>query len=1151
MATPKVLGPDGQLRETLIFSTTLENRFFSGTMDADTVDMQVSVRGGAFTNDPDLIVFEGTDWSVPSSVVYPSGLELLPGVNTILVRAVTASGAVTASASITVNLVQESDIGIVATSPTNIHVTQQDTSVLLEVEAITDTGFQGFNFYAAVDAGGGALGYQRINLETVTSSSTTEDLETIRTIEVDSDVAVDSNGDPLADPLFFRVTGAQENVDEVVIQSDFDEVISVAETVRELRTTVTLQAVRTIQTFAFDHDRSAGPSSTPATISIGAFAALTTEDLLYYVVTAVFFDPATNTEFESAFSPEVVGHPLRVTATIGNFPVVSRKKIVEDYITAVFRTNKQIRMEEGAPLRETVIDPFSAEAERLRFLLDFLHRARSPTQLLLIDDPAGTGQSAPVATSAYKLALKRAFMLTNNADVQALIDSAFDAYASNYGVFRRAGRAAQGEVTFFTTTRPTRTLQFPLGTVVSGGGQSFRTTRATQIPLNQIASFFDPVTGRFRVTVSVKATALGAAGNLGKGQVRRVESAISGVQVTNAAEMFGGKPQETNHQLVERARNRLASVDTGTVRGYLQVAADVPGVLKANVVGAGNPLMQRDLDSAGVHRGGKVDVWTQGDLVATVTDTFAFTFEIAQDIQFVVLGSPANLDFRAIDPELSLTNPIVEMLDFPLAGYELRNATTGDVYDLTGVTVTGFDTIQLDTTIPQPAVSITDVVLGAYRRRVGTTFVFPRQPVSEVESVEGVVSGSLPSTAFALFHPDPPLEKGRSSLAADYLQITPFTDDAGGLVPSGDLVDVTDESHVLIGEYPEFVDNLGAVFLTVRVWDSTRTIEYKGPNDPSGDPDFTIILGDQTTPLSIKRVETGDIASGATVLLDYSHDENFTVTYKTNLVVATVQAAVDASRHATADVIAKDAVPAPLVLRGTVVLNKGKDQAVVDPLLRTNLENLITNLRLGDPIRQSDVIGVIEDTDGVSYVIVPLTLMVRAEGSQVVREVLTTDLSSEIVQMISLSTAGVLVWLVKDALSAATTNGGGPETDFRGVFQDDIAMTLLAGSSLLTALGLGAGRAYIIGSSGASILGYSDDATLISEGFTDTVAARIERTANRILVSTATGDSPVNHEYDVTYIVGVDAGAKDIDPGAAEHITVGSFLFTYDEEQEE
>lgn len=1154
--TPQVTGPDGIARETLVFSTAQGSRFFSGTTDVNTVDMEVSIRGSGFSNDPDLIVFEGTAWRVPNPEVFPDGLDLLPGNNTILVRAVMASGAVSSPVTIRVMLVQESDIGVVAAPPTNVTVTQLDGSVRITVEEPTDTtGFQGFNFYAAMDAGGGNTGYRRINLEMIADSTTTEDLSSLASFEVDSDVVLTPNGDPIVDPLMFRILGQQEDEDEVVIQVDLDEVTEIPETTREIRTTISLEAVRQIQIYQFNHARSAGPTSTPPTLSSGAFASMSLEDVLYYVVTGVYFDPIANLEFESVFSQEVVGRPLRVTATIGTMPTVSRHRIIRDYITSVFRSNPQLKVEEGSALRDTVIDPFSSEAERLRFIFDFLHRARSPTQLLIIDDPTGTGESASVATTPYKLALKKAFFLTNNSDVQAMIDAAFEAYASNFGIFRRAGRSSQGEVTFYTSTRPVRTIQLPLGTTVSGGSQTFRTTRAASIPLNQLASYYDPVSGRYQVNVPVKAGVVGSAGNVGAGQIRRVTSTISGISVLNSAAMFGGDDEETNRQLIERARNRLASVDSGTVRGYLQTAADVPGVIKANVVGAGDPLMQRDLDSLGTHRGGKVDIWVMGENIATVTDTFAFTFEIAQDIQFVLISDPADLQFRAIDPKLSLSNPLVEMLDFPTAGYEFKNASTGMLFDLTGVTILGYDSIQLDTSIPQPSVDLTDVVIGAYRRRVGSTFVFPRQPVSSVSSVVGVVSGTLPSTAFALNHPDPPLEKGRSSLAADYLSIMAYTDDDGNQVPSGDLITVLNESHVFLGDYVEYVDSLGAVFLTIVVTDSTGTITYKGPNDPSGDPDYTIVLGDQTTPLALKRVSGGDITSGQTVLVSYSHDENFTATYRTNLVISVAQAAVEAQRHATADVIVKEALPIPLDLQATVVLNKGSSQSDVDPVLRTNLTNFITNLQLGDPVRQSDIIDVIERTAGVSYVVVPLTKMVRGAGSSVIREDLTTDLSSEVIQLSGISTDSVLVWLIQDALLAATTNAGGDITDFRGVFQDDIEMTLLDATALLSSLNLATDQAYIIGSEGASILGYSDDATLIAEGFTDSTkraAERVRLTANRILVSTLPSDSPINHEYAVTYTVGEDTGAKNIDPGAAEYIAVPTdttdWLFTYDED---
>jgi len=95
--------------------------------------------------------------------------------------------------------------------------------------------------------------------------------------------------------------------------------------------------------------------------------------------------------------------------------------------------------------------------------------------------------------------------------------------------------------------------------------------------------------------------------------------------------------------------------------------------------------------------------------------------------------------------------------------------------------------------------------------------------------------------------------------------------------------------------------------------------------------------------------------------------------------------------------------------------------------------------------------------------------------------------------------------------------------------------------------------AYIIGSNGRSINGFSDDATLEAEGFTTETAKQAQRvnlTAIRVLVSLAPGDSPTEHSYATTYVVGLDSGAKNIDPGAAEYCKASdSVTFTYDEDR--
>jgi hypothetical protein len=934
----------------------------------------------------------------------------------------------------------------------------------------------------------------------------------------------------------------------VRLQTDLDESYEIPELARKLQLTGTLSYVEVKEIYSFQHNRLNGPLSTPPTVSVGTFSSASGETPLYYVVAAVYYDQTQNLEYESSFSMEVIGHPLQVTTALGAFQTVTRNDIVKSFISSVYRSNPQLKVEAGSVLRDTVIDPFSSEAERIRFVLDFFQRARTPTLLLQIDDPNGTGSSIPVANSPYKQGLKAAFYLTSDAITQQMVDSAFDAYATNFGVRRKAGVSAQGEVTFYTTTRPQASIIIPLGTIVGSGSAQFATTRASQISLSQIASYYNPVTGRYSVTVPVRAVSTGPAGNIGAGQVRVLASKISGLSVTNGAPMFGGASSESNLQLTVRTLNRLASVDTGTERGYLQTAADVPGVVTAQVVGAGSPYMQRDLYN-GTHLGGKVDIWVQGENFATVTDTFAFTYQISTDTQFVLLGSPSDLIFQAQDSSLSTSNPIVEMLDYPQAGFQFKNVTTGETFDLTGVQILTYNTIQLSSSVIQPAVTLTDVVLGSFRKRASVDFVLPRQPVSAVTSVVGAVSGTLPSSAYTLYHPSSPLQYGRSSQAGDYLNVQGYVDDNGNLVPSGETISAS-ENHVLIGTYSEYLDNLGALYYTIKVYNADKTLLYKGPNDPSGDPDYAVNLGTQTVAASIQRLTSGNITSGETVVIEYDYDENFVVTYTTNLIVSTTQNEVDAKKHATADVLVKDGINTPVNIEATVLVQKGRDQTTVDSSLRTNLQNFFTNLRLGDSVRQSDIIGVIEGTEGVSYVVVPLYLLSREVGYPIPNEAVNTDVAADSTLVSSLSTNSVAVYLLNNGLTTATVDGGGVGGEYRGVFQDEVGMNLLDGTATLSSLGIEAGRAYIVGNGGAVIQGISDDATLIAEGYVTEslrVARRKELTSNHVLISLPVGSSPVAHQYAAFYNVGLSTGTQDLDASPLEYFSAGVFTFTYDE----
>lgn len=1155
--TPQFEGPDGVLREEYIFSTDVSYRFFTGTTSSDTVDMQVSVRGAAFTSDPDLINFEGESFIVPNPSAFPDGLQLFPGENIIRVRAVLSNGDMTSEASIEANLSLEADVKAQVVAPSGVFVERGDRTVTITVEGLRDTNVAGYHFYASTDPGGGTTGYRRINPNLVISSETVEVENSLAELTVDSEIASNPDGSPAADPLFLRVIGRQEDSDETVLQEDFDQIIDVAETIDQIKTTVNVEWIQTVQQFSFTHDRRSTFNSTQNPgIPNSEFNAIPETDPLYYVVTAVYV--IDNTEYESVFSPEISAAPLIVTPAVSNLPAVTRQQIVRDTVLSIYRSRPEIDVKPGSVVRDTFIDPFSNEAERLRFIAGFLQAAQSFATLLVIDDPGATGVSIPVQESPYKLALKQAFFLQDDTSVQNLIDNMFDHLASRRGTTRKPGKRSRGQVTFSVPSRPNQSQLLPIGTVVQGGGVQFRTTSAAEITTTGAGTVYNASTGRYSVRAFIQAETIGRAGNLSPNQIRTMVDGPSTVQVTNEGYTFGGREEETNRELATRADGILSSVDSGTYRGYVQNAIEVPGVLQVNVVDAGSELMMRDIDpTSGEHTGGKVDIWIRGESLATVTDSFAFSFEVVRQGQFEPIGSLQNLRFRAVNSDISDDNPIIEMLDIPAYGDEFVDETTGHVFDLTDVEILPPDGIQLSSEYNDPVgSSITDVFRGSYRFRTSNKHILTRQPGRTVLSLQGDPdrSGVVSPDYYKLFVGSLPLERGRSSEAQDYIQVIQPVGLEPIEVPSGDPIQVTGESHVML-EGIEYLNNLGINPLTVQVFNLERSIEYHGPFSAGVDLDYTIVDEEGENPLGLQLTADSRIAEGDTVLVDYYHDENFVVEYQSNSLVPVVQAEIDEVRHVTADVLVKEAVPVGVDITATIVLYKGQTTIQqADSDVRTALGRLFGSLVLGEPVRQSDIINVIDGVDGVSYTVVPLTKMTKSDGAIVLREALTSDRVSDYFHISDWSSDTVNLFLLLDPLESGTAHGGGEVNEPRGVFQNEQAMTIFDEPPDVNGIPIknSSNSAFIIGNSGLLIPGYSDNVTLEAEYPFATEEEiqdkRQEITQRRVLLALPSGQTPRSADYFVTYVVSGDTGVNNIEVGPLEYLQLGDLNFTWDEE---
>ena len=1146
--TPTFLGPDGVYRTRYIFTTDQSTRFFTGQMDADTVDMRVSVRGGAESTDPDLITFEGTSFTIPNPSAFPEGLPLLAGSNLITVRSVLTNGETTAYGTIQANLALDRDTRSLVPPPTGVFLEQKDQTVTVSLIGGEGADVVGYNFYAATAPGGGLGGYKRINIGLVTAYESDEDVAVIGSLTADSVIDTNDDGSPVTDPLYFRVIGTQRDEDGAVISTDFDEQVEVPETAGRLRTMTYTALVITLKRYSFTHDRGGSANSTYPTIPNSEFTTVPSEDPLYYTVTAIYL--IDGIEYESSMSQEVAGHPLKVTSSIADLPAVSRQQIIRDSTLSIFRARPDVDVKPGSYLRDTFLDPFATEAERLRFIINFLQSAQSFTTLLAIDDPSGSGTSVSVPQSPYKIALKQAFFLQDNLSTQNLIDNAFDHLAARRGVTRLLGQRSKGEATFYVTIRPANTRYMPLGTIVSGGGNRYRTISGARITSSGAGSIFNPGTGRWSATAYVEAEEIGSAGNVAAGQITTIVDGPRGVKVTNGSSLFGGKDAESNYALAVRADGVLSSVDTGTYRGYVQTATKTAGVEQVNVVDGGHALMMRDMDlTTGEHWGGKVDVWVRGSNLAAVTDTFAFSFQTVVDGIFNPVGDIQNLRFRVVNTAVNADNPIIEMMNNAEWGYEFKatNASDGSttVLDLTDATIIAPDGLQLSTDYNDPNVlHLTDIFEGTYRYRTSNTHEFTRQPVTEILSFYRVDSNGVQQvvsdSAYRLFHPSGPLELGRSTEAENYLQVIQPTDGTAPVnLPSGIPIAVTGESHTLL-DSPEYLSNLGVNKRTVHIWNVERTVEYRGPYHPgTAQRDFSFVDELGQRPVAFTMIAAGALEAGMSVVVDYEHDENYVVKYKTNSLIGVVQTALDVVRHSTADVLAKSAFSVGVDLQATVVLQQNQTVSVVDGAIRTALGRLAGRLGLGLPLRQGDVIKTIESTAGVSYVVVPMVEMDRQDGSVVVQEsVVTTEENTDWVEITAWSTDAVKVYLLINPLRYGTANGGGDFNEFRGIRMDDIPLTLNRGVPAV---------------SGSPLKGVSMSACIIGDGGA-AVSGYTGLTARRVLVALPVGTTPSSGSFTVTYIVDktdvTTPEVKNIEPGPLGYLELGDLEFTYDEDED-
>lgn len=1032
------------------YATDIEIQTLSGTTSADTKEIQVdgSVHGVSYTPGESVWSWTGT---------------LSLGVNTINVVAIeNITDLSSLAATIKITLVQSEDF-ITISPPTGVRVLKyQDKMEIINVKN-PEPNTLGYNYYVSIQSGGINNTYIKINTDPIIDYSFYEDKAKVlnSTTDTAGNIRVTTVTEEITREYYYSVFFDQIRFNEMIVAGE-------------------LPAVTFGENTSF-----------------------------FFVISAVIYDPVLGQVSESAFSTELEGSPITITTGIKDLPRRTQSDIILTFSQELLTASEGTDTKPGTVMRD-IMDPISEEMARIYIIQDFLARSLSVSSLLDFDDADGDGISDPVSGSILKRALQLALALTDPADVQQIINDQFDKLASNVDVIRKGAESAIGIVVFFIENSPIRDMVIDEDAVVSSlgdidqgiTGQSYRALSTKILELADYEKYYNSQTGRYEIEVDVEALNVGEEGNADSFTIKVISSgADSDFQVENPNPISFGRDLESNHDLATRIELALFT-DTGTEGGYAKTAGAISGVRKVRVERANDLLMIRDYDPIRKkHVGGKVDVYNQGRKIRQITDQIAFSFESIASIQgiqsgetFIVINVSA-FQFKSVNPRVTVHTPIFEVT-------RVYNATRADEYDITGYQIIGNgDTIDLDESKPKNislGLASDDVIKIDYKFRSSDTFIFQHQPVGEIISVVGQLSGTLTVDNYELVSLQDPLDEGGSTIAKDSIRIK-FANN----LPLTEFQTITDEPHVMILGKEEPLDYLGADPESIVVKNSDKTIRYVE------NIDYRIIPGTDTIATTLLMIETGSIQNGEQVLISYTAIENFIITYTTNELLDTVQEELNKMKHACADVIAKQAIENEVDTALTIIPKSGvTDFSTLTSQITIAISNYVTQLSIGVSLTQSEVVHAIQTVNDVDYVVLPFSRMVKADGSLIVRDNVGQT-------QFEIFNEGVVksYITVAQVLSYSTVDKGGSENDFKGVFEDTEALVLQ--DDPLNVSG-GAGRAYI-------------------------------QNDGKIIVSTKDGQLPDAKDYQVAYYVFDEQGSEDVNVALIEYLKLGTLTIVYDD----
>jgi len=229
-------------------------------------------------------------------------------------------------------------------------------------------------------------------------------------------------------------------------------------------------------------------------------------------------------------------------------------------------------------------------------------------------------------------------------------DSDIEAYCADYDVYRVTAKYSSGIVTFFTLVKPNSDVVINSGQIVytnSTPRYSFKVVESLFVAKENLASYYNGITGRWEFNVTVEAVEAGSVYVAGANTVSEFDGAILGIQgCNNSSPISGGDDPETNESMLERVS---ATFKSRGLHNDLGIKGFVENYSESYIASAGDPLMKRDNG-----HGGCVDIYVRSvelgsfSEVVTITQSGLSDITSGYGLKYITLSKPPVKSISAV-----------------------------------------------------------------------------------------------------------------------------------------------------------------------------------------------------------------------------------------------------------------------------------------------------------------------------------------------------------------------------------------------------------------------------------------------------------------------------------------------------------------------